>query len=477
MKVKIITLISLIAAFQLSAQTNFVNNGSKLVVASGTVIVISGNLINSTDGNDAIKLSGELNIAGDFTNNAASGNLLTATSGQIVLNGSSTQTIGGTRSIYFNDLETNNSSGITINKLTYIEGVLTLSDGIITTSSGNELSMLAGSSTTGGSDGSHVDGPMLKTGNTDFNFPVGDGGYIQQIGIADLSSTETFTAEYIRSAAPNNTQYSGNLTAVSSVEYWHISPDAGSPQVNLILTWNSGTFSGISDPSSLMLAHQKADDTWEDVPYISHTGTASNGTIKVGPITAYSNFTFGTDNNVDNPLPISLLSFDAIFNKPIVDLVWKTFTEINNDYFTIERSSDTKHWTKIAEQQGAGNSNIVLSYSMIDYAPLIGVSYYRLRQTDFDGNTAISGIRKVNLNQREKLIFMLWPNPSTGIVNIHCNMENINSVHIYNKLGQQVYYQKDTDISKINLVNISAGVYFIQLQTKSEITQRKIVIY
>ncbi len=474
MTTKIFALISLFGVFQLSAQSTFVNNGSKLVVASGTVIVISGSLINNTDGDDAIKLSGELDVAGDFTNNAASGNLLTATSGQIVLNGSSTQSIGGSRSTYFNNLETNNSSGITINILTYIEGILTLSDGVIATASGNELSMLAGSSYSGGTDDSHVNGPMTKTGNTDFNFPVGDGGYIQQIGIADLVSTESFTAEYIRSAAPNNTNYSGNLTAVSAVEYWHITPASGSPQINLILTWNSGTFSGISDPSSLMLAHQKADGTWEDVPYISHTGTASNGTIKVGPITAYSNFTFGTDNNVDNPLPIELLSFDAIQKENFVELIWQTASETNNDFFTIEKSTNTKDWTILDTIDGAGNSNSVINYRTNDMEPFTGISYYRLRQTDFDGSYSYSVNRVVNFITDLSINPILYPNPTTNNV-IITGIESPFNLKIFSASGKLIFNETKNTGQSIALGNYAKGLYFVLIEQEGLLYKCKIV--
>lgn len=84
-------------------------------------------------------------------------------------------------------------------------------------------------------------------------------------------------------------------------------------------------------------------------------------------------------------LPIELLSFVAQARPDRIDLRWTTGTEINNDYFTIERSRDLYGWEVLGHVQGAGNSSIPLSYSFNDIRPLDGVAYYRLKQTDFDG--------------------------------------------------------------------------------------------
>ena len=86
-----------------------------------------------------------------------------------------------------------------------------------------------------------------------------------------------------------------------------------------------------------------------------------------------------------SPLPIELLHFSAIAGEAGVSLKWSTATEINNDYFTIQRSIDGLNWEIINYMQGAGNSNRVISYEWDDKNPIQGISYYRLKQTDFDG--------------------------------------------------------------------------------------------
>ncbi|MFP4288832.1 MAG: hypothetical protein ACLFQS_06215 [Bacteroidales bacterium] len=93
-------------------------------------------------------------------------------------------------------------------------------------------------------------------------------------------------------------------------------------------------------------------------------------------------------NQIDfsnSPLPIELLYFKAKAVSGQVYLEWGTATEINNDYFTIERSMDGINWEVITFETGAGNSNHTRHYSFTDQFPVDGISYYRLKQTDYDG--------------------------------------------------------------------------------------------
>jgi hypothetical protein len=102
-------------------------------------------------------------------------------------------------------------------------------------------------------------------------------------------------------------------------------------------------------------------------------------------------WTLATYTNV-NPLPIELLSFTATPRNSVVDLAWSTASEQDNDHFTVERSADAEHFEDVLRMPGAGNSEQVLRYSATDHAPLAGRSYYRLRQTDHDGSSALSEV-------------------------------------------------------------------------------------
>lgn len=113
-------------------------------------------------------------------------------------------------------------------------------------------------------------------------------------------------------------------------------------------------------------------------------------------------------------LPIELISFSASPDNNIVYLDWETASETDNDYFTIERSSNGQDWIAITEVDGAGNSSASIEYHEQDRSPLWGVSYYRLKQTDFNGDFTYSDPVVVDLDGNmtgESLT--VFPNPVT----------------------------------------------------------------
>ena len=99
----------------------------------------------------------------------------------------------------------------------------------------------------------------------------------------------------------------------------------------------------------------------------------------------------GDDGNYgnNNPLPVELISFEGVYIEDKVKLSWSTETEINNDYFTLERSSDGLIFTEIAQIPGNGSKERQSDYNYIDRNPVQPTSYYRLVQTDFDGRFEI----------------------------------------------------------------------------------------
>lgn len=86
-------------------------------------------------------------------------------------------------------------------------------------------------------------------------------------------------------------------------------------------------------------------------------------------------------------LPIELISFNAGYNGSYVVIDWSVASQVNNDYYEIQRSIDVEDWELVTSIEGAGSSNTQIDYRAIDENPLLGVSYYRLSQTDYDGTT------------------------------------------------------------------------------------------
>lgn len=173
-----------------------------------------------------------------------------------------------------------------------------------------------------------------------------------------------------------------------------------------------------------------------------------------------------------SPLPVELISFNAVLTEglsPFVTCKWITLSENENDFFSIERSQDGKLWTEIGQIEGAGNSNERLEYKFFDHSPLYGVSYYRLKQVDFNGTVSIKEIRSVENDFHEN--FKVYPNPTNGkfLIAFGDNKPAL-GVIIYNAKGQVVYEMSNVDIQEktvdIDLTHLPKGVYTIHLDNR-----------
>ncbi len=267
-----------------------------------------------------------------------------------------------------------------------------------------------------------MDGPIKKTGNSPFVFPVGNAGkwarleMVNDAGFANYGSTTEFTCVYHKSAAPNNTSefMSAELHHVSNEEYWDLERtyDAGNDaKCNVRLYWEDNASSGIGNLADLKVAHfSSLLNVYE---HKGGTVTASGKTGSVTstiPLTSFSPFTFGSASGL-NPLPIILLNFNAkLTDHKTVELIWNVASELNNDYYTIERSVDGINYEEVIQIKGRGNCNTHRAYSTIDETPLSGICYYRLKQTDFDGKSTYYKPIHLELKENTKG-HAIYPNP------------------------------------------------------------------
>lgn len=179
-------------------------------------------------------------------------------------------------------------------------------------------------------------------------------------------------------------------------------------------------------------------------------------------------------------LPIKLLSFKAKAVTDKVLLNWSTASESNNKLFTIERSTDGTNFQEIAKVNGAGNSNAALNYSLTDYAPLLGISYYRLRQTDFDGKTTISGVQSVNVLAGLET-FTISPNPVDDEVRLGLNVETASLRFILESMDGKGILKAVGNISQINSVLNSAlpsiipGIYVVKVVNNDKVYTQKLI--
>jgi hypothetical protein len=111
-----------------------------------------------------------------------------------------------------------------------------------------------------------------------------------------------------------------------------------------------------------------------------------------------------------NPLPVTIVAFDAAVSEQSVGLKWTTVQELTSSYFLIERSHDGKAWKGLDEVPAYGNSDELVAYDYVDETPIPGVNYYRLKMVDQDGTSAYSNRISVRFGDSEPLM-VLYPNP------------------------------------------------------------------
>ena len=195
--------------------------------------------------------------------------------------------------------------------------------------------------------------------------------------------------------------------------------------------------------------------------------TVANQTITmISPSPVNSGF-----NACSAYLPIELMHFNATLNKNgIVDLSWTTLSELNNDFFTIERSADGSSWDEVVNVDGVGHNNRELVYLEKDFYPLYSTSYYRLKQTDFDGTYTYSKLVKIKNNKVNGL--SIYPNPTTATISILGTEEELSVLTIYNMQGKQVSgkvvtVEKGKNKIILDIESLPNGVYLFK--TLSEV--------
>lgn len=192
---------------------------------------------------------------------------------------------------------------------------------------------------------------------------------------------------------------------------------------------------------------------------------------KDGPQTGVS---FGTA-----PLPIKLITFNATAKGNSVVLNWQTAAEINNDYFTIERSMDTKNWEEILYITGAGNSNKTETYTSTDLNPLNGTVYYRLKQTDFDGKFEYFNVVAVNLEKESTHKIAVYPNPANANTSVavehNFNENSTITISVKNIEGKEMT-SFISGKSKNAIEGLPKGLYFVTVSTESTQQTEKLII-
>lgn len=245
--------------------------------------------------------------------------------------------------------------------------------------------------------------------------------------------------------------------------------------LNIVWTNNGGANHFVGSGALTVYGdfHCQDGNTVSGEPCISQftSGSFSIGSVKKG------------SGQYENPLPIVLSAFTASAQTNSVNVYWTTESEQNNDYFTIYRSADGDIFEEIGIVAGAGNSTYTINYSFTDYYPLSGVSYYMLKQTDYNGEFKFSSkvaVRRAELESALQAV-KVYPNPyknegltiDLGIASNSNVQVSISTVA--GKVVNSISCHTSSPIIKLT-PRLSAGVYVVTVTIDGQSQMQKLVV-
>ncbi|MEM6394872.1 MAG: T9SS type A sorting domain-containing protein [Bacteroidota bacterium] len=173
--------------------------------------------------------------------------------------------------------------------------------------------------------------------------------------------------------------------------------------------------------------------------------------------------------SISPAMPIGLLSFSARANDKQVDINWATSFEENNEFFAIERSRDGIDWNTISTLNSSGDSQSDRHYSTSDKSPLDGISFYRLKQNDFDGQYSYSPIARVLFNRSGDEDVLVYPNPSSDFMYVSGLPDEPDKFQLVNAIGQDVtdavvfHYEREGSL-RLDMSRLDIGIYYLRTE-------------
>lgn len=449
----------------------------------------------------------ELDVCGNFTHTTT---LTSNNLGRVVFMGTTAQTYTRTGTGSFNDVTLNNTSGtatLTIgganDMVLGTTGTFTFQSGkVITNANKLIINNIDPASMGGYAAGRYVEGNLRRYLNTaatgTYDFPVGiaNNGIstncyeLARVNFTQAPATITYLTAYFNGwggSVPGALGSTECLTTYNNVAldngYWQIDAPASTNNNGMydMTLYNTG-YSNAAAGWTVMSVHSPS------VTWALLNGDGSSSTCVVSPVTAvlrknmkgFSKFAIAQSTT---PLPIELLTFEAAYNGKTIDVKWITASELNNDYFTVERSTNAIDFSDIGtvpSKATNGNSTSPLDYYLNDADVQPGVYYYRLKQTDFNGTYKHSNIVSVTID--DNAIFIIKPNPTTTTSDIiyTCFGSENATLKVFDYRGRLVVSKdllciKGQNISTIDLSEQPDGMFFVTLTTNEKVYKTKLL--
>lgn len=186
---------------------------------------------------------------------------------------------------------------------------------------------------------------------------------------------------------------------------------------------------------------------------------------------------------IDGPMKIDLLALTGRRVDDVVVLEWSTISEEGNDFFTIEKSSDSRHFEAIGRVDGAGNSNEKRNYYFIDKQAVNGINYYRLKSTAQDGRVEYSSVVSVLMPQKDPTTISFYPNPVSTHLNVEVSAnydKNNLRLELFDMTGRlalsQTLDMTDSFSHSVSVQDLAKGAYLVKVVGQTYVQTQKITI-
>jgi hypothetical protein len=495
-----------LVAGSLEFSTGGLFGGHVLTIGTGTA-TINGDVTQSFP-NATISFSGagNLRLFGAFLNSTQC--TFTAGTGTVhYLSTTEAQTIGD---FTYNNLILNNTTGVAPQLTLYddatVSGALTMTSGIINLNSATlRLGTAVTSAATIGSL-NYVSGWMyggtfrryfneniaVTVGSVAGLFPLGTNSDYRPFYLGKPVLANTGGALNVSHDGTDNSSVGVNFPddigtiSVRSNSFWTVSKAlgmAGSGTPYSIQAGGTG-FGIVEEVDDLRLSQASSEVGSTSLPNAGTTASPLVNKISISNANLAQNYYIASVDPDNTPLPIELLYFHANLQNDVVNLEWSTAAELNNDYFTIERATDIEKFEILGDPiRGQGTTNERNDYSVVDDAPVYGRSYYRLKQTDFDGKFTYSDVRVVDYEGPKFASLRAYPNPSNGsqltVLVTGLKEQTVVPLQIYNVQGQLVY-QGTFDVDNPGTLKkelefaspLRSGIYLIKAGQTLQLTQK-----
>ncbi len=467
-----------------------INSSANIVLTSGSYIYVDGDanggIINQ--GTGLFDSDGTISLEGNWINDASTNGFTNIdNTGSVVFLGTTLQQIGGSHLTDFENLTMNNSgSGAYVSANQQIEYTLTMTDGDFDLRN-NNVQLVQSTSTVNSETSAKrikaTDGVSDGQGTgTIYTIRTNPSGNVANLG---LNLVSAMTGSITVTRGHHVQMGSGSFGANGSVfRYFQVSP-ATNGGGGLSVTFQDCYTPELNGHNSAQLIMYQwieyGSQFWTPLPdntsggSVAITQTLRNSTLN------YYKVTLGS---VTNPLPVELINFDATCENNGTLLQWSTASETNNDYFTIQKSNDGKTYNDIATITGNGTSNNKNNYQYFDDQLHNGSVYYRLSQTDFNGDeTDLNAISTNCSGNNQNEDFFIINNPAHDNVQLQISgiIGKNYTVSFIDRLGRQliqrkIYLNNPEDKINFNIQTLSDGIYNVVLYSNDNIITKQLVI-